>query len=321
MMMSRKLLLKCRLSLALFGMSFLNLAFAQAGGGAMINEVPHGAIDGWNTTFTVSEIPLDASTDHLYRNGVPLVYQTDYRVNSNVITIAPSQVPQVGDSLYFSYLAATGSPRSISPISAPVAPAQNRDEVSIAASREALRNEASKLSSAMGGDTRERGLQLFHRSDLERQHELEALTMLSSRLTDGQAGIADGLEGLGDAPAPSVYSARAETSSRGRPMLSASERLESQPSSGRTVAPPLEVDSDPAIRLLERQLSVIDPQQLGNIDATPETMSPSVMPSDASHQPALSASRELRMLRRTSREAIDILGTRLGIAGVSEIAK
>ena len=73
MMMSRMSLFKCGVALAFFGMSFLNIACAQTGVGGLISEVPKGAIDGWNTTFMVSEIPQDASTDHLYRNGVPLV--------------------------------------------------------------------------------------------------------------------------------------------------------------------------------------------------------------------------------------------------------
>ena len=196
---------------------------------------------------------------------------------------------------------------------------QNRDEVSIAASRKALRDEARNLSTAVDGGTTERGLHLFHGSDRARSHEIEALTMLSSRLADGQAGLADGVEGLGDAPAPSVYSARSEMPSRGQAMLSESEHLERQPNSGRSGASPIEADS--AIRLLERQLSVVDPQQLGNLETTAETASSASLPSDASHQPALSASREFRMLGRTSREAIDMLGNRLGIVGVSEIAK
>jgi hypothetical protein len=330
MKQARMVLMKCGLGLAFATMSFLGIAFAhpdsvsgqtQGNQGQLIEEIPKGAIDGWNTKFTISQIPLDSTTDSLYRNGVPLLYQTDYQVNSNVIVIAPSQVPQVGDSLYFSYIPVANSTRAVSPIPTSVAPAENRDEISIAASREALRNEASNLSAAIGGKATERRLHLFHGSRLAQRHEIEALTMLSSNLSNGSAGVAAGLEGLGDASAPSVYLANVPSSSNGRAISNHGRNVGSRARAGEPDTPRSSVGSNSAIQLLMNRLSSVDPQQIGSPDITQETVSPSSTSAYVGQPSTISPSRELHKLGRTSREAIDMLGSRLGIAGASEIPR
>ncbi len=330
MYISRKLFTKCVLALALFGTAFRGFAPAQVDGateehnsnsGQFINEIPKGPIDGWNTTFTVSQIPLGASTVSLYRNGVPLVYQTDYQVRSNVISISPSEVPQVGDSLYFSYVPISGTTRSLQPSPTGPAPTETRDEVSIAATRQALRREASRLSPPSSEASMDRGLHLSHRSSIERQHEIEAITMLSSRLANGNAGVADGLEGLGDAPAPSVYSENAQSSAHGRAISNDAEYLELRGQPRRSNNPPTDARSNSAIQLLEGRLSEGNPRQIGDLEATSAATGPdSTLPYDRQHL-AGSPSRELHKLGRTSREAIDMLGTRLGIGGASEIPR
>ena len=60
-------------------------------------------------------LPLIICTETVFH----LLYQTDYHVNANEIFISPSQVPQVGDNLYFSYIAAPTSTRSIAQTRAP----------------------------------------------------------------------------------------------------------------------------------------------------------------------------------------------------------
>jgi hypothetical protein len=327
---TRMVLLKCGLVVAVVTMSFVGIALAQeesvsghknSNHARVVDEIPKGAIDGWNTKFTVSQIPLGPTTDCLYRNGVPLVYQTDYQVNSNVIIIAPSQVPQVGDSLYFSYIPVVTSTRSLSPTPGPVEPAENRDEVSISASREALRNEASNLSTTTGQEPTERRLHLFHGSRLAQQHQIEALTMLSSKLSDGSAGVADGLEGLGDGSATSVYRANVQPSSNGRVMSNGGRTVEWHGRAERRDIPPSGASSDSAIQLLVNRLSAVDPEQIGNQEATQETMPPASTFANVSQPSTISPSRGFHKLRRTSREAIDMLGNRLGIAGASDIPR
>lgn len=330
MYVSRKLLLKYGISLALLGMAYLGGALAQTDGAAegstyhqdrLVSEVPSGAINGSNTTFTVSQVPQGASTDFLYRNGVRLVYQADYQVRANVISIASSQVPQVGDSLYFSYLPDASSTRSIMTTPRTAAPAENQDEVSIAACREALRNEAIDLSSGVDRASTGRRLHLFHDSGLTRQHENEALAMLASRLTNETSENAVGVEGLGDASAPSVYSTPTRSGSYGR-RTSNDASFTGGPRQHResTIAND-DRDSSSALRMLESRLSNVDPQQIDVLSSSADSRNAHPDPQRGMRLSADTPALEVHRIGRTSREAMDMLVSRIGIAAQREIAR
>lgn len=70
-----------------------------------VNEVPTGAIDGSNATFTLSSTPANSARVALFHNGVKLVYLTHYTISGVTITFStsPDYRPQTGDSLQALY--------------------------------------------------------------------------------------------------------------------------------------------------------------------------------------------------------------------------
>jgi hypothetical protein len=66
-------------------------------------EAPAGAVDGVNRQFTLSEIPLPASSLQVYRNGILQKVGVDYMVAVNTITFLSVSTPQPGDILQASY--------------------------------------------------------------------------------------------------------------------------------------------------------------------------------------------------------------------------
>lgn len=281
----------------------------------LVNEVPRGTIDGWNTTFTVSRVPQRISTDHLYRNGVPLIDPADYQVRSNVITLAPSEIPQVGDTLYFSYVATAAVSRSVASMPIAASPISYRDEISIAATREALRSAASNISTPQNEASADRRLHIFNSSKRQRKGELEALTMLSARLAEPVPGVANGIEGLGDAPTPSVYLTAASPQAGERNLWgNGPQPSTSSATYGQSSIQSRAVPSSSAIDILENRLSATDPQQLRDLELNAGSTQP-VSPQHVIQQPRTPPSREMQRLSHTSREAINILASRLGIEG------
>jgi hypothetical protein len=66
-------------------------------------ETPTGNIDGVNTVFTLSGIPLPASSLQFFRNGLLQKAGIDYTLAVNTVTFHASSVPQTGDILQASY--------------------------------------------------------------------------------------------------------------------------------------------------------------------------------------------------------------------------
>lgn len=66
-------------------------------------ETPSGAVDGANTTFTLSGVPLPASSLMVYRNGLLQKVGVDFTLSLDRITFLPGAVPQVGDLVQASY--------------------------------------------------------------------------------------------------------------------------------------------------------------------------------------------------------------------------
>jgi hypothetical protein len=66
-------------------------------------EVPAGALNGANVSFTVSAVPLPTSSLYLYRNGVLQKAGQDYTLSGNSIQFLTGSTPQTGDTLLASY--------------------------------------------------------------------------------------------------------------------------------------------------------------------------------------------------------------------------
>ena len=76
----------------------------QGGNTKQYGEVPSGAIDGTNVTFTLANPPDPGAALALELNGLDIVQGTDYTLSGNTITMAYAPQPQSGarpsDSLY-----------------------------------------------------------------------------------------------------------------------------------------------------------------------------------------------------------------------------
>jgi hypothetical protein len=78
------------------GSSTITTAFFDA-------EVPSGAANGINTTFTLANTPVSSSALALYLNGLLLTNGVDYMLNGTNVTFASTAVPQSGDKLQAFY--------------------------------------------------------------------------------------------------------------------------------------------------------------------------------------------------------------------------
>ena len=63
-------------------------------------EVPSGAIDGTNATFTLSKTPAPAASHRLYKNGIRLIQGVAYSITGDTITYASGFLPQPATSDY-----------------------------------------------------------------------------------------------------------------------------------------------------------------------------------------------------------------------------
>jgi len=66
-------------------------------------ELPAGAMDGVNTSFTLANAPSPAASLDLYRNGLLLEAGADYSLSGSAITFVSAATPQPGDSLLANY--------------------------------------------------------------------------------------------------------------------------------------------------------------------------------------------------------------------------
>jgi hypothetical protein len=73
------------------------------GVGFVDQETPAGAINGVNTSFTLSQTPSPAVSLVVFRNGIRLASGVDYTTNSATITFGSGLQPQTGDTLVCSY--------------------------------------------------------------------------------------------------------------------------------------------------------------------------------------------------------------------------
>lgn len=66
-------------------------------------EVPGGALDGTNTTFTLAHSPNPLAALALFRNGMLQKLGFDYNLSANVITFVAQATPQPQDTLLANY--------------------------------------------------------------------------------------------------------------------------------------------------------------------------------------------------------------------------
>ena len=75
-----------------------------SGSGTFVDaEVPSGAINGSNLSFTLANIPLPATSLEVFRNGLLLQQGNDYTISTNTITFLSNTAPQTSDILLASY--------------------------------------------------------------------------------------------------------------------------------------------------------------------------------------------------------------------------
>lgn len=73
-------------------------------------ELPTGAINGTNATFTLSTAPSPVASLNLFRNGILMRQGIGYTVSGNTITVAAGSIPGTGDILQAWYrLPSTGA--------------------------------------------------------------------------------------------------------------------------------------------------------------------------------------------------------------------
>jgi hypothetical protein len=71
-------------------------------------EVPAGALNGANVSFTLNAVPTPTSSLALYRNGVLQTAGQDYNIAGNSIQFLTPSTPQAGDALVASYRVTPG---------------------------------------------------------------------------------------------------------------------------------------------------------------------------------------------------------------------
>ena len=86
------------------GLSLSAGTLTASGGTPVDNEVPGGAIDGVNDTFTLAFTPIVGS-QHLYKNGIRQKpgAGNDYTISGSTITFEPGNIPIVLDTLIADY--------------------------------------------------------------------------------------------------------------------------------------------------------------------------------------------------------------------------
>jgi len=66
-------------------------------------EIPVGALNGTNATFTIANVPNPATSLQCFRNGLRVRLGGDYTFTGQTLTFLTAAVPQSGDTLDCSY--------------------------------------------------------------------------------------------------------------------------------------------------------------------------------------------------------------------------
>jgi hypothetical protein len=79
------------------------LGVSIPGVGFVDQQIPTGATNGVNNTFTVSQTPSPSTSLSVFLNGLLMSIGVDYTFSGTTITFLPASVPQSGDILLCSY--------------------------------------------------------------------------------------------------------------------------------------------------------------------------------------------------------------------------
>jgi hypothetical protein len=71
----------------------------------IIGEIPGGALNGSNVTFSLANVPVPATSVRVYRNGLRLSVGMDYSISGASITFLSTAIPQLSDLLQVDYTA------------------------------------------------------------------------------------------------------------------------------------------------------------------------------------------------------------------------
>ncbi len=80
-----------------------NLAPGTTNANFIDDEIPSGAINGSNVSFTLAYTPAPSTDLSLYRNGILQMNGLDYSVTANAITFSSNEPPQTADELLAYY--------------------------------------------------------------------------------------------------------------------------------------------------------------------------------------------------------------------------
>lgn len=174
-----------------------------------INEIPQGAIDGWNGCFVLRHLPYPGRPVRVYRNGVGLTSGIDFQIAGKQLTIMTPELPQVGDSIEVSYFPHTRDSTldtrvSTTPNIGPALQPRYTDEISIDAMKRAITDELDRITQISSQTYLRQSVLQSNRYHSSGPMLPRSLQMLSAA-TDATATGLQGVEGLGDIGVPSNY--------------------------------------------------------------------------------------------------------------------
>jgi hypothetical protein len=171
-------------------------------------------MDGKNTTFTLSQLPVNGEVVKLFLNQIELAQGTQYHVNGQILDFIVPTIPKVGDSLFVMYQVRT--------VDSNTAPEKRDVVMSKERTQSLVRSALSEVvlgerlpTPASSGKTNPANAP-SHEIRMEQQGTLGSIRSLEQRLDDRR--ITDsanqqrgsqppvGLDGTGDLPVTSPYS-------------------------------------------------------------------------------------------------------------------
>jgi hypothetical protein len=177
-------------------------------------ETPQGTVDGKNTNFTLSQLPVSSEVVKLFLNQIELTQGTQYRVSGQILDFIFPTIPKVGDTLFVTYQVRTVD-SSTAPETRDVVMSQERTQSLVRSALSEVVLAERLPTPASPGKTNSVGAP-SHEIRMKQQGTLGSIRSLEQRLDDRR--ITDsanqqrgpqplvGLDGTGDLPVTSPYS-------------------------------------------------------------------------------------------------------------------
>jgi hypothetical protein len=177
-------------------------------------ETPQGTLDGKNTNFTLSQLPISSEGVKLFLNQIELAQGTQYRVNGQILDFMFPTIPKVGDALFVMYQVRTVD-SSTAPETRDVVMSQERTQSIVRSALSEVVLAERLPTPASSGKTNSAGAP-SQKIRMKQQGVLGSITSLGQRLDDRritdsanqQRGTEPlvGLDGTGDLAATNPYS-------------------------------------------------------------------------------------------------------------------